>query len=68
MNVNKLLKKAGFTIKPTVKAWEQVFDFSEIPKSPGHTKNRNKTNGNGRGGSSEFVDPKDSPSDIRKKQ
>ena len=68
MNVNKLLKKAGSTIKPTFKAWDQAFDFSETPKSQGHTKNRNKTNRNdcwgpycGRGGreGSEFGDPKD---------
>ncbi len=71
MNVNKLLKKASSTIKPTFKAWEQVFDFSKIPKSQGHNDNRNKTNSNGgRGGreGSEFVGPNESRSDIRKKQ
>ena len=44
LDVNKILKKASSTIKPTFKAWDQVFDFSKIPESQGHTNSRNKTN------------------------
>ena len=66
IDVNTILKKASSTIKPTFKAWEQVFDFSKIPKSIEHNNVNPTTSNSGRGGLSKFVAPNENLWDIRK--